>query len=79
MFFSMAPWCPACKSFKETWEEFAGWGHDLDISVGVVDVTENPGKVFVRSVHELTSVPEFAVSKTKSVMCQPVFKTFGKC
>uniref|UniRef100_A0A0B7ALV5 Thioredoxin domain-containing protein n=1 Tax=Arion vulgaris TaxID=1028688 RepID=A0A0B7ALV5_9EUPU len=39
----MAPWCPACKSFKEVWEEFAGWGHDLDISVAVVDVTENPG------------------------------------
>ncbi|BFZ12209.1 hypothetical protein BsWGS_15248 [Bradybaena similaris] len=39
----MAPWCPACKSFKEVWAEFAGWGHDLDISVAVVDVTENPG------------------------------------
>ncbi|XP_059145124.1 thioredoxin-related transmembrane protein 1-like [Physella acuta] len=39
----MAPWCPACKSFKEVWSEFAGWGHDLDISVGVIDVTENPG------------------------------------
>ncbi|GFR85014.1 thioredoxin-related transmembrane protein 1 [Elysia marginata] len=39
----MAPWCPACKSFTETWREFATWGHDLDISVGVIDVTENPG------------------------------------
>ncbi|CAG5131315.1 unnamed protein product [Candidula unifasciata] len=39
----MAPWCPACRSFKEVWEEFAGWGHDLDISVAVIDVTENPG------------------------------------
>ncbi|KAH9509359.1 Thioredoxin- transmembrane protein 1 [Bulinus truncatus] len=39
----MAPWCPACRSFKDVWTEFAGWGYDLDISVGVIDVTENPG------------------------------------
>ncbi|KAK0047605.1 thioredoxin-related transmembrane protein 1 [Biomphalaria pfeifferi] len=39
----MAPWCPACKSFKDVWTEFAGWGYDLDITVGVIDVTENPG------------------------------------
>lgn len=39
----MAPWCPACRSFKEVWSEFAGWGYDLDVSVGIVDVTENPG------------------------------------
>ncbi|XP_005105930.2 thioredoxin-related transmembrane protein 1 [Aplysia californica] len=39
----MAPWCPACRAFQDVWAEFAGWGYDLDISVGVVDVTENPG------------------------------------
>jgi len=39
----MAPWCPACRAFTGAWEEFATWGYDLDISVGVVDVTGNPG------------------------------------
>jgi len=39
----MAPWCPACRAFQDAWSEFAGWGKDLDISVGVVDVTQNPG------------------------------------
>ncbi|KAK7493422.1 hypothetical protein BaRGS_00015322 [Batillaria attramentaria] len=39
----MAPWCPACRSFETTWRSLAEWSRDLDISVGVVDVTENPG------------------------------------
>lgn len=42
----MAPWCPACRQFTETWNKFADWGRDLDINVGVVDVTENPGLHF---------------------------------
>merc|ERR1712198_326833 len=39
----MAPWCPACQGFKETWENYATWAEDLDINVAVVDVTDNPG------------------------------------
>lgn len=39
----MAPWCPACRGFVETWDKFSDWSKDLDIKVGVVDVTENPG------------------------------------
>ncbi|CAE1309070.1 Thioredoxin-related transmembrane protein 1 [Acanthosepion pharaonis] len=39
----MAPWCPACQSFKETWENYATWAEDLNINVAVVDVTNNPG------------------------------------
>ena len=39
----MAPWCPACRSFQTTWQSLAEWSRDLDINVGVVDVTENPG------------------------------------
>lgn len=39
----MAPWCPACQGFKETWESYATWAEDLDINVAVVDVTDNPG------------------------------------
>lgn len=40
----MAPWCPACRAFSATWDNFAKkWSRDLDIQVGVIDVTENPG------------------------------------
>jgi len=37
-----APWCPACQSLKPTWNEFGGWSKDLDISVGMVDITTSP-------------------------------------
>ena len=44
---SFAPWCPACKSVKPTWESFATqWSEDLDISVATVNIKENPGKPF---------------------------------
>ncbi|WAR20210.1 TMX1-like protein [Mya arenaria] len=34
----MAPWCPACQSFKSTWDSFAQkWSRDLEVSVGTVD------------------------------------------
>ncbi|XP_067680652.1 thioredoxin-related transmembrane protein 1-like [Haliotis asinina] len=39
----MAPWCPACRSFKDTWASFAKWSKDLDVNIGIIDVTENPG------------------------------------
>ncbi|XP_052767749.1 thioredoxin-related transmembrane protein 1-like [Mya arenaria] len=40
----MAPWCPACQSFKSTWDSFAQkWSRDLEVSVGTVDVTSSPG------------------------------------
>ncbi|KAL8623866.1 hypothetical protein ACOMHN_002194 [Nucella lapillus] len=39
----MAPWCPACRSFQSTWKSLADWSQDLDMKVGVVDVTESPG------------------------------------
>jgi len=37
-----APWCPACQSLKPTWNEFGGWSKDLDIGVGMVDITASP-------------------------------------
>ncbi|KAK3582157.1 hypothetical protein CHS0354_033085 [Potamilus streckersoni] len=39
----MAPWCPACNALKSTWEEFATKAASLEVSVGTIDVTENPG------------------------------------
>lgn len=47
LFPSMAPWCPACRGFVETWDKFSDWSKDLDIKVGVVDVTENPGQYLI--------------------------------
>jgi len=38
-----APWCPACKDLHKAWNAFADWGKDLNINVGEIDVTDNPG------------------------------------
>lgn len=38
-----APWCPACKALDPVWKEFAEWSDDLNINVGQIDVTINPG------------------------------------
>ena len=39
-----APWCPACRSMVDTWEEFGKWTDDLNLDgVAEVDVTLSPG------------------------------------
>uniref|UniRef100_A0A5F8GEY5 Thioredoxin domain-containing protein n=1 Tax=Monodelphis domestica TaxID=13616 RepID=A0A5F8GEY5_MONDO len=38
-----APWCPACLQTESEWETFAKNGELLDVSVGKVDVTQEPG------------------------------------
>ncbi|KAG9335811.1 hypothetical protein JZ751_003643 [Albula glossodonta] len=38
-----APWCPACQQIKEEWDTFSQQGVALNISVGKVDVTQQPG------------------------------------
>ncbi|NXW53622.1 TMX4 protein, partial [Eurystomus gularis] len=38
-----APWCPACKQIETTWENFGKESERLDITVGKVDVTQEPG------------------------------------
>ncbi|XP_009474483.1 PREDICTED: thioredoxin-related transmembrane protein 4 [Nipponia nippon] len=40
---SYAPWCPACQQIELTWESFAKESEHLDITVGKVDVTQEPG------------------------------------
>ncbi|XP_061076753.1 thioredoxin-related transmembrane protein 4 [Conger conger] len=38
-----APWCPACQQIKEEWDTFSRHSAQLDLSVGKVDVTQQPG------------------------------------
>uniref|UniRef100_A0A8C0UTH9 Thioredoxin related transmembrane protein 4 n=1 Tax=Cyanistes caeruleus TaxID=156563 RepID=A0A8C0UTH9_CYACU len=40
---SYAPWCPACQQIEATWESFAKESERLGITVGKVDVTQEPG------------------------------------
>uniref|UniRef100_A0A4W5LAL2 Thioredoxin domain-containing protein n=1 Tax=Hucho hucho TaxID=62062 RepID=A0A4W5LAL2_9TELE len=39
----VAPWCPACAQLKEQWERFSSLAAAMGVSVGEVDVTEQPG------------------------------------
>ncbi|XP_048204773.1 thioredoxin-related transmembrane protein 4 [Perognathus longimembris pacificus] len=38
-----APWCPSCQQTDSEWETFARNGENLQISVGKVDVIQEPG------------------------------------
>ncbi|CAM9853298.1 unnamed protein product [Bubo scandiacus] len=38
-----APWCPACQQIELIWESFAKESEHLDVTVGKVDVTQEPG------------------------------------
>ncbi|KAJ7341563.1 hypothetical protein JRQ81_005816 [Phrynocephalus forsythii] len=38
-----APWCPACQQMESAWEAFARSSQDLELQVGKVDVTQEPG------------------------------------
>ncbi|XP_030631857.1 thioredoxin-related transmembrane protein 4 [Chanos chanos] len=38
-----APWCPACQQIQADWEIFGKRSESLGISVGKVDVTQQPG------------------------------------
>ncbi|XP_072187131.1 thioredoxin-related transmembrane protein 4 [Excalfactoria chinensis] len=38
-----APWCPACQQMELIWESFAKESEQLDVTVGKVDVTQEPG------------------------------------
>ncbi|KAG5265870.1 hypothetical protein AALO_G00247250 [Alosa alosa] len=38
-----APWCPACQHLQNDWDGFSKHSEALDISVGKVDVTRQPG------------------------------------
>ncbi|XP_010904527.1 thioredoxin-related transmembrane protein 4 isoform X2 [Esox lucius] len=39
----VAPWCPACAQLKEQWERFSHLAAAMGVSVGEVDVTQQPG------------------------------------
>ncbi|XP_053140741.1 thioredoxin-related transmembrane protein 4 isoform X3 [Hemicordylus capensis] len=41
--YAYAPWCPACQQMESAWEAFAKDSKALEITVGKVDVTQEPG------------------------------------
>ena len=43
---SYAPWCPACKNLRPTWENFAVEAETLNVRVAEVDVTKSTGCVY---------------------------------
>uniref|UniRef100_A0A0L8FFV6 Thioredoxin domain-containing protein n=2 Tax=Octopus bimaculoides TaxID=37653 RepID=A0A0L8FFV6_OCTBM len=61
----MAPWCPACQSFKDIWENYTSWAEDLNIHVAIVDVTQNPGSSLIwQSFYSWISLPNTNHSKS---------------
>jgi len=42
-YYSYAPWCPACQHLQADWENLGRQSESLGISVGRVDVTQQPG------------------------------------
>ncbi|XP_063172179.1 thioredoxin-related transmembrane protein 4 [Candoia aspera] len=38
-----APWCPACQQMESAWDAFARNSEELELGVGKVDVTQEPG------------------------------------
>ena len=69
---SYAPWCPACRAMEDTWDKVAGWGEDLDFSVGKIDVTENPGIIHVFFYSLIVIFASIRMASASS----PVFKIF---
>ena len=56
---SYAPWCPACKQFARTWEEFGTWAEEtaeVKVGVGKVDVTAQTCELLTFCVASLLSV-----------------------
>ena len=56
---SYAPWCPACKQFARTWEEFGTWAEEtaeVKVGVGKVDVTAQTCELLAFCVVSLFSV-----------------------
>lgn len=53
LYFSHAPWCPACRSLTKQWQTLASSSTQMGIQVAKIDVTENPslsGRFFVTAL-----------------------------
>ncbi|KAM6279585.1 thioredoxin-related transmembrane protein 4 isoform 2-T2 [Porphyrio hochstetteri] len=59
-----APWCPACQQIELTWESFAKESEHLDITVGKVDVTQEPGLSGRFFVTTLPTIYQYRGSRT---------------
>jgi thiol-disulfide isomerase/thioredoxin len=56
---SYAPWCPSCQQTDSEWETFAKNGETLQISVGKIDVIQEPGTVNVE--HKMQKYNDFFI------------------
>ncbi|CAB1335249.1 unnamed protein product [Coregonus sp. 'balchen'] len=68
--YSVAPWCPACAQLKEHWERFSSLAAAMGVSVGEVDVTEQPGlsgRFLVTTLPTIFHVKEGSVRRYVSV------------
>ncbi|XP_023842526.1 thioredoxin-related transmembrane protein 1 isoform X2 [Salvelinus sp. IW2-2015] len=66
----VAPWCPACAQLKEQWERFSSLAAAMGVSVGEVDVTEQPGlsgRFLVTTLPTIFHVKEGSVRRYVSV------------
>lgn len=50
-YYSYAPWCPACQHLQTDWEDLGRQSESLGITVGRVDVTQQPGLIIPADVY----------------------------
>ncbi|XP_031643930.1 thioredoxin-related transmembrane protein 4 isoform X1 [Oncorhynchus kisutch] len=75
----VAPWCPACAQLKEQWERFSSLAAAMGVSVGEVDVTEQPGlsgRFLVTTLPTIFHVKEGSVRRYVSVREAEEFHTY---
>ena len=42
VYFSYAPWCPACQNFEATWKDFSKAMVTKEVKVAAIDINDYP-------------------------------------
>lgn len=56
LYYSYAPWCPACQHLQTDWENLGRESESLGISVGRVDVTQQPGLIIPADAYNVVFI-----------------------